>query len=703
MPYTVQLDFRAGLDRRRPQSAAPAGSLWECINAHITRGGDIEKRKSFVSKYALPTGNTFGLARAGTTLYTFGSKASPGTIPTGITYQRLAHPDGADMSALLSWDAYNGKVYAVAQYIDGQVFHFYDGNRVTDWDNGIVRATMSNNDGIAAHLASLIQADTTYATTVLGSVITIQAAVAGTAFTIAAETTNGGSVADQTAVVAAVTPNVAGVSETLATCSFQITGGTASAGVNKLSSIKINGIEVLNTAVDWTTSNSGTATLVAAQINTYNSTPEYTATASGQTVTISAAAGSGATPNGFTVLIQPAGNVTVDSGSGGAAVTKSMSGGISAVSGVAQKNTVTIGGTFEAGDTFTITIDGKKFGHKFNPDAKATIIRTHKTKVYGCASSILQFSGTGTATGWNTDSTSDGDVGAGFINMSTQDGGADTLTGLEVFQKNLAVFSRRVVQTWNMDSNPSNNVQLQVIKRTGSRAQRSIISYGDSDVAYLSDSGIRSLKSREISNLVGIGDIGTPIDTYVQDYLKTLSDTSISNACAAVEPIDGRLWMGVGQRIFVYSYFPASKIAAWSDYELGMNCDWLVELNDRIYMRSADTVYLYGGDSNATYDSAQVTVTMPYFSDGKLASYKELRGFDADLVGTWDVDVLVDPRDSNRISRIGTLEGFTYLDGRIAIPATTTHAATRFISNSSGYARISNFAVHFNKAGQETG
>ena len=48
MPYFTITDFAAGLDLRRSSLTAPAGTLRTLINAHITPGGEIEKRMAFV-------------------------------------------------------------------------------------------------------------------------------------------------------------------------------------------------------------------------------------------------------------------------------------------------------------------------------------------------------------------------------------------------------------------------------------------------------------------------------------------------------------------------------------------------------------------------------------------------------------------------------------------------------------------------------
>lgn len=135
MPYVIIEDFRAGLDRRKLPAASPQGSLQTLSNAHITRGGEIEKRLAMVGTYSLPPGKTFGLAGANGVLYTFGSDASP-AVPPGITFQRLPHPSAVAMNRLVASEFYDGKVWAVADYVNGDRLHFYDGVQVSDWTAG---------------------------------------------------------------------------------------------------------------------------------------------------------------------------------------------------------------------------------------------------------------------------------------------------------------------------------------------------------------------------------------------------------------------------------------------------------------------------------------------------------------------------------------------------------------------------------------
>lgn len=174
-----------------------------CKNAHITRGGEIEKRKKFVEKYSLPAGETFGLKVFSAGVYVFGSVATS-AVPAGVTYQRLQHPLSLSMTALLDATVFDGKVYAIAQYSDDSVHHFYDGARVTAWDDGVVTDWYPTLDDVASRIADLINADATATATAsaAGSVITITGKTVDVALNITAEAINvTGGTDDQTATV----------------------------------------------------------------------------------------------------------------------------------------------------------------------------------------------------------------------------------------------------------------------------------------------------------------------------------------------------------------------------------------------------------------------------------------------------------------------------------------------------------------------
>jgi hypothetical protein len=149
-------------------------------------------------------------------------------------------------------------------------------------------------------------------------------------------------------------------------------------------------------------------------------------------------------------------------------------------------------------------------------------------------------------------------VGFGFKNMSNQSAGSETLTALGRYQNLMAVFARRNIQIWYLDPDPLQNVQKQV-PRTSAPSPPSRCPFGDIDVFFLSDSGIRSLRARDSSNQAGVSDVGTPIDEFLLDYLSTLTDAQKARRSACLEPISGRYILAVGTRAFVFSYFASSR------------------------------------------------------------------------------------------------------------------------------------------------
>lgn len=344
MPYTAISDYRFGMDRRRPQTSGVPGTLWLLRNAVITRGGDIERTKKFAAVHTLPAG-TFGAFSVRNQKYVFGSASTPGGMPTGVRYQQLVAPSTSTMTEVLDAKGFDGKVYSIAAYNDGNIYHFYDGVRVTDWD--ALADAACTHDTVAARLAALIDGQSEYSAKAFGHVVEITATTPGTNFTITAATTDGAPTSTPTAVAATVQANVAAVAETRATGTVTITGGSASAGVNTVSSVTVDGVELLLDPVDWVGSNADTANALAVAINDNSYASGYSAAAVGAIVTLTAAVGTGAAPNGDVVAVTKTGDVTFTKAN--------IASGVTVVVAVAKVATVTVGSTDVATATVTIT------------------------------------------------------------------------------------------------------------------------------------------------------------------------------------------------------------------------------------------------------------------------------------------------------------------------------------------------------------
>jgi hypothetical protein len=714
MSYIVIDDFKLGMDRRKERIAGTAGALWEGINGHINRGGSFERRKKFVKKYALPAGTTFGLTQVNKQLYVFGSSSAPGTVPPGVNYQQLAHTSTANMTGILDVTSFGGKIYAIAQFDNGDIFHYYDGARITTWDT--VAHGVSSNSAIASALAASISLDPRYIATSNGTVVTIIAAIAGAPFAISATAVDGGSVNDQTLTLSTVQANVVASAETPAEFTITVTGGTPqNNGDPNQNSIQTlhdtNSLGLIGAPVPWVVSDDFTAQAVANAINqqaaalSLSSIAGYTATAAAGTVTVYAPAGAGTANNGLHILSRTTGNFSWDSpsvtGITNTGISEvdagAQSGGVGEIAAVAQVVTATVGGTYEDGDIFTITLDTAVYRTTGLAAGTGTTCLTYNQRVYSAAYSLLEYCALNDPTTWGSGT-------AGFINMTNQDANNDPLVGIQQYQNRIAIFSRSNVQIWILAVDPSQNTFQQSVQNTGALSNRSTTQYGNIDVFYLDTTGERSIRARDSSNAPAVNDVGVAVDSFIQDFMATLSGKQISRACSVIEPLDGRYWLALYNRIFVYSFFPGSKISAWTYYDLGDeigagDISEMVRSGNRVYLRSGDSIYLYGGDTNAVYPNDNeilAKLSLPFLSASKPATTKGVNGFDVGLTGEWTATLLVRPDDDTqgRIA-IGVFNKPSYDLNKNPIQMPTPLFAVEMVTSKGGPATISNMVIHF--------
>ncbi|CAB4135540.1 hypothetical protein UFOVP291_38 [uncultured Caudovirales phage] len=498
---------------------------------------------------------------------------------------------------------------------------------------------------------------------------------------------------------------------------FIATHATLSGGsFNRINSVKVDGKEVLGAPVSWENSHGATAAAVAVQINAYTSSPEYVATTTdGSKVVLTAASGTGKTPNGRIISVETEGTVVISG------ITP-MSGGLDAVAAIPQITRV----SFYPSYNFIVKAGGKYGVTIIDPDNPSVPIIvgasrvagkspgssvTYKSKEYAAVGSTLYFSAVNDATKWDIY-----DTGSGFIDMSNNFGGREDITGMGVYQNYLAVFNRRSVQLWSMDADPANNSQVQIIANTGALSPDSIVSVGSIDLLYLADNGVRSLRARENTDTAFSSDIGSAIDSIVISHMEELDTTNYGSlgydtkytAKAIIEPIDGRYWLSLGGKIYVLSYFPGSNISAWSLYETDQ---WevvteMVTREDKVYTRDeVGKIYIYGFDLNAPsiddrsniYDSCEVVVELPYLDGNKPATYKEAKGIDMTCAGEWKVYLGFDHTNPTARDLVATVTQPTFALGKITATGAGTHFGPRFVNQSAGPALLANFIVHFDE------
>jgi hypothetical protein len=163
MAYLVVENFSAGLDTRRHPLTARPGTLQKLKNAHVSRGGEIEKRKAFEVFNPYVNENTFtspfhGLQATADKIYTFTSGWNHNTgsneLPvggTGLYALLLKHPsvtiwsiptDRPTLEGIVYSTLYGGKTFVLAKWSTGEVIPYYDGEFIPDFYIGKTRQWM---------------------------------------------------------------------------------------------------------------------------------------------------------------------------------------------------------------------------------------------------------------------------------------------------------------------------------------------------------------------------------------------------------------------------------------------------------------------------------------------------------------------------------------------------------------------------------
>lgn len=485
----------------------------------------------------------------------------------------------------------------------------------------------------------------------------------------------------------AVRANVVAVPETRATGEIDITAG-GPGGV--ITSVTINGLELLNGPVNWLSNISATANALVVAINDAGSS-DYLASAVGGTITLLAALGTGATVNGHVVATSQTG-VTIG--------TSNVAGGVTEIEAVKQIEYLTVVSVGPAGPwtTFDITLNSAHYFVNVLSAGMGNSIFTQKNRVFVTAGSTVQYCKLNDPTDWDD---ADASSGAGFINVSSTAEGAQYLYGIEEYNGQAAIFAESVVVLYQFFADAQNIAVQQTLQNTGTTAPGSVLAYGADDVFYLDKTGIRSLRSRDGYNAAFASDIGSAIDPFVQELVAEIGRPAKLKSQSVVETDDGRFMMALGQYVVTLSYFPASKITAWSYQDFGLPIDHMVRCGDHIVIRTGNELYTYGGEDGKTYPEAGEAIAVaetPFMTASDPATKKQVGSYDHTAINEWLVELLPDKNDRTVSMEIGRFANSTENLLESVINARTSSFALRYTCDAAGFASLSALAVHFDKA-----
>lgn len=291
-------------------------------------------------------------------------------------------------------------------------------------------------------------------------------------------------------------------------------------------------------------------------------------------------------------------------------------------------------------------------------------------KIVCAKDDVVRFSAAGTPRDWTKAND------AGFLPTGRNQDGSTNALALGQFQKQLVVFFVDGAQVWNFDENPTLNAIYQKIYGIGTQYPQSPASFA-SDVFFLADAGFRSITVNSMTDNFQDVDVGSPVDALVAP---TLSGTT---PMALYVPGFGQYWCFVGRTAWVYSFSKSAKLAAWSKYTFPIDIDAVAALNNRLYARSGDNVYVLAADAytdNGT--NVDVAVEMAYVDAKQPGILKQFWGADFVGQGTPKLSFRYDPNDESKLSepydytgdtRTGTLHPVEI--AAVNLAPVVTHAA----------------------------
>lgn len=143
MPVITFDNFANGLDLRKGASVSDANRLRGLDNCYVTTGKTIRKRPGIIQEATIEAGTT-GLRAAGGILNTFYASGSVTHANPLFEAHKVTNPNDPATSIEKVWyaDSFNGFLYVVVEYDNGDVVHHYldDTSALTPWGAATILA-----------------------------------------------------------------------------------------------------------------------------------------------------------------------------------------------------------------------------------------------------------------------------------------------------------------------------------------------------------------------------------------------------------------------------------------------------------------------------------------------------------------------------------------------------------------------------------
>jgi hypothetical protein len=119
------------------------------------------------------------------------------------------------------------------------------------------------------------------------------------------------------------------------------------------------------------------------------------------------------------------------------------------------------------------------------------------------------------------------------------------------------------------------------------------------------------------------------------------------------------------------------------------------EQGSRVYARSGNDIYLYGGTNNLTYDRCLPQWDTPFLNAKSPATRKTYHGMDAICEGRWRVSLGTNVADAGAVDEVINNTGPSLMRGKALTAKQGTHFKVRAVETGAAYARFSSTILHY--------
>lgn len=282
------------------------------------------------------------------------------------------------------------------------------------------------------------------------------------------------------------------------------------------------------------------------------------------------------------------------------------------------------------------------------------------SKVFAPFKDVVRFSAVNNPLDWQNR------YDAGFLPTGMQAAGDPQVRALGLYRGNLVAWTNSSMQVWQIDPDPQRMTLLDVIQGIGCRWPRSVAAM-QSDLFFLSPQGVRSVSVAAGTGSLAAGDVGTPIDSLVEEILR--ADSSV-DPIGLYLPNQGQYWLVFPRFAFVLTLSPSAGVVAWSRYTFPWEVEDAIVHEGELIVRAG--VSLYALDESATMDDTSpgqpraaigVVVQWPWLDFGAAGADKAFTGFDVLATAPCTVAFSYDENQPQRMTRAVQAPGGSRVGG----------------------------------------